>query len=392
MSENISNLFGSTAKAMFAAPMWGARQMGKMANPAFPAAAAAFAARRSIEGIRTGASPARSLASATELRNKSRVYGLVRANQFLLKIPPQGNELFPLEKYLPRALETDAYSSLWALEGLGRLYGTSYLNAGVEPVGILRKGTAPPLPESAMLVLHAGVGLSFAKVLLDRIGDSASKPEVRDTVERIIGLCRANAEEGYLLGSLEALGLVVRVFHPQLLESVVDAIDDFAPEVIGVFWHGVGRAVYFVPINFLPFSTWDTIETARRLGGGDRMIRDNTISGAVSAMVMVNVRSPEVVAHLVIDPHGGKLLDEPGFTHGVATSIIMRQITTPGAPFIRGFFEYSPTCASKKFTERWDKLVRTPGRRGLEFHTPGLKSQNKIDLICEFGDLDAQVA
>lgn len=345
-------------------------------------------ASRTIEGARTAVSPSRTSASLAEYRNKGEVYGLVRANELILRVPRKLPHPFPLEEYLPRALKRNPYASLFALEGLGRLYGTSYLKAEIEPKNILHTNVVPYLPESARLVLHAGIGLSFAKVLLDRIANSANEAKINETVQRIVGLCRDNSEPSCLGAALEALGLVVRCFHPQMMAQTVKNLEEHSPDVLPYFWHGAGRAIYFTPGNFLPFSTWNAIQMAKQLGKGDKMIQDNAISGVISALVMVNVRSPEVLAHLVIDAHGKQLLGEPGVAHGVATSIIMREITTPGASFIDSFLKFNPARASDEFRENWEQIVGAPSQRAVDVYAPAVKAQGQFDVICKFDDLE----
>lgn len=322
----------------------------------------------------------------TEIKNKCWVYALVRTNELILGIPRKLPHPFPLEEYLPRAMERDDYARLFALEGLGRLYGCSQLFAGVEPKGILEPGVAPAYPDSIRLVLHAGLGLAFGKVTFDQLAPKPTLDEVGAAVTKIFERCRANALDGFLPASLEALGLVVGVFHRQLQEPVLKALHEQEPEALPLFWHGMGRALYFTPSSMAPGSTWKIVKKAQQIGRDDPMIRNNLISGLSAALTMVNISSPEVLARMVIGPHGADLLDEPGFIHGVASSIIMREITTPNADFVRRFCDLDPPI------EYWNELVRQPSRRAIDVYAPALlQNSNRLAEICEFGDLEETI-
>ena len=51
-----------------------------------------------------------------------------------------------------------------------------------------------------------------------------------------------------------ALGLFTRSFHQDLVEVVDRELQQSANDLLGYFWHGVGRATYFAPRNFLTAS------------------------------------------------------------------------------------------------------------------------------------------
>jgi hypothetical protein len=238
-------------------------------------------------------------------------------------------------------------------------------------------------------MLDAGIGLSFAKYLLDRTSPRTPPAELAATVSEIVRLGRDNARPGYLGAAWESLGLVTRTFHPDLVASVDRILRATAPEVLGYYWHGVGRAVYFAPINFLPGSDGLLFAMAAR-EAPDEPARLSAMAGAAWAYVLVAQRNPEILASLVLEPYGDALARTPGFANGVASSMMMRFDTTPGAPLIESFLQYRPS--SPRLVALWDRLVRIPGETALAVYYPVIKEHNRLGDIFEYRDLAAFVA
>ena len=324
---------------------------------------------------------------AEELRAKGEVFCLVLDVAKLIGVP--SDPPFPLGELLARAYALGPFRALWAVEGLGKEYGDSFWNQGIVPHGILRDERTSGLPDRSLTMLDAGIGLSFAKYLLDRTSPRTSPAELAATVSEIVRLGRDNARPGYLGAAWESLGLVTRTFHPDLVTSVDRILRAMAPEVLGYYWHGVGRAVYFAPINFLPGSDGLLFEMAVR-EAPDEPARLSAMAGAAWAYVLVAQRNPEILASLVLGPYGDALSRTPGFTNGVASSIMMRFDTTPGAPFIESFLHYRPS--SPRLVALWDRLVRIPGETALAVYYPVIKQHNRLGDIFEYRDLADFVA
>src|SRR3954470_7769303 len=324
---------------------------------------------------------------AEELRAKGEVFCLVLDVAKLIGVPSEPP--FPLAELLARAYALGPFRALWAVEGLGKEYGDSFWNQGIVPHGILSDERTSGLPDRSLTMLDAGIGLSFAQYLLDGAGPRTPPAELAATVSEIVRLGRDNARPGYLGAAWESLGLVTRTFHPDLVTSVDRILRAAAPEVLGYYWHGVGRAVYFAPINFLPGSDGLLFEMAAR-EAPDEPARLSAVAGASWAYVLVAQRNPEILASLVLDPYGDALARTPAFTNGVASSIMMRFDTTPGAPFIDSFLQYRP--ASPRLAALWDRLVRIPGETALTVYYPVIKQHNRLGDIFEYRDLAEFVA
>lgn len=354
-------------------------------DPATWARLAGDMAQRSAEGLRLMLSGSAGLDALREVQNKAEVYVLVREVAEILGIPKEFP--LPLHDLLRKAYDLDSFQALWAVEGLGHDYGQSYWNEGIVPHGILTGPRTWDLPAKSLLMLHAGIGLAFAEYLLDPVDRRTSFEEIRRLVAEDVRLCRENSRPGYLGAAYESLGLVTRLFHGQRLAASVDrALRQVAPEVVGFFWHGVGRAIYFLPQNFLPCSTWQTFEIARR-EAPDELARLNAVAGTAWAVTLVNQRQPEILANLIVGPHGDQLSADGAFSNGVTSAVIMRADTTPGSALNPVFLDYRPSPSDVRLCRLWDELVRRPAELGLHVYYPIFKEHGALGDLFHYGDL-----
>ncbi|HEX4963470.1 MAG TPA: hypothetical protein VF173_21760 [Thermoanaerobaculia bacterium] len=324
-----------------------------------------------------------------ELRSKGEVFCLVLDVAKLIGVPSEPP--FPLAELLARAYALGPFRALWAVEGLGHDYGDSFWQQGMVPHGILGDERTSGLPESSLTMLDAGIGLSFAQHRLRNAGPHTPPAELAATVSEIVRLGRDNARPGYLGAAWESLGLVTRTFHPDLVTSVDRALRATAPEVLGYYWHGVGRAVFFAPVNFLPGSGGSVFEMAV-CEAPDEPARLSATAGAAWAYALVAQRDPEILASLVVEPYGGVLARTPGFANGIASSMMMRFDTTPGAPFIETFLQYRPSPSKPRLAALWDRLVRIPGETALAVYYPVIKQHGRLGDVFEYRDLPDFVA
>ncbi|HVF58511.1 MAG TPA: hypothetical protein VNJ70_01670 [Thermoanaerobaculia bacterium] len=349
--------------------------------------------QRSVEAVRLTLSGDAG-AAFQELLNKSEIFVLVAAVSGLIGAPSAGAatpggpvEPYPLDELVARCYALGDFQALWAIEGLGHEYGDFVWAQGEVPHGLLTSPHTATLPAGSLLMLHAGIGLSMAQHLLR--GPSWESPaELRRLLAEIVGLDRANSQPGYLGAALESLGLVTRTFHPTLVPAVDRELRVVAPEAVGFFWHGVGRAIYFWIVNFLPCSAWQGYEMAAR-EATDELARLNAEAGMAWAQVLVNQRQPQSLYELIVKPHGEDLRARGGFVNGLASSIMMRFDTTPAAPFIEAFCRWEPPAGDSQGSALWDELVRLPCRQALEVWYPVLKRQHRLGEIFEFRDLAA---
>ena len=337
---------------------------------------------RSADGLRLLVDPWRALDAAREVQNKLEVYVLVRQVARLIGVP----DTFPLPllDLVRRAYELTPYEALWAVEGLGHDYAESYWRQGLAPRALLTGGQGLALPPESLLMMHAGVGLGIAEHLLEGLGAEPATAEVERVVGEVVALCRDNSRPGFVGAAYESIGLVTRLFHPPLVPAVDAALRAVAPEVVGYFWHGAGRAIYFRPVNFLPGSTWQCFEMARR-EAPDSLARLNAVAGVTWAFVLVNQRQPGLLADLLLAPHGERLEGDSAFVNGLCSGVIMRADTTPAAPFIEPFLDYRPD--GPRLARLWRLLVHDPGRRALRVDYPILRAEHRLGDLFHYDDL-----
>ncbi len=399
MSAEAANNANSMFKKITSIPSWTMRGMNKLSKqgpsnmmqhltPGPVLKATAGAGTRAMQGMRVSMSPPAAGAAFTEIKNKGGVYLLVRQNKRALEIPTPTPHPFPIDTYLERAYEREDYAALWAVEGLGHLFGENQLDAGdtSEATNLLGGSGADGLSAKSMLMLHAGIGLAYAQRLLGELNTQPSDEEILEATRKIFELCRQNSRPSHLGATVESLGLVTRTFESKLLSQVDRAVEELEPQWRGYFWHGVGRALYFLPLNFLPCSTWEAVEMATRESVDD-ISRHNLYAGVGWAMAMVNLRSPNVLTDLVIKPHGDKLLGNIWFQNGIASALVMRQDTTPGTPLIQAFLDTTENSNDSKLQSQWETIVSAPARKALDTTGPELLASDQIGRIFEYTEL-----
>ena len=342
------------------------------------------------EAARCLISPRDALFTGQELRNKIEVFILVPGIPSRLQLPSEP-PYPPLLEAVARAYAMEPYPALWAVEGLGDWYGDMFWKRNETPHQILSPARAGALPDKSLLMLHAGVGLSIAKHFLRTVNHTSPHADIRRVVEQIVTLCRDNSRPGYAGAALESMGLVTRSAtftadaRPDIMVQIVSRIlAESAPDVLGYFWHGVGRGTYFLPINFLPCygSIWHAVQMIQQEVPDDFAWR-NAIAGLIWGVTMVNIRQPAIVAYL-LQQHGSQLTANDAFSYGVASSLMMRYDTTPDAPFIAPFYQYQPESADVELDQLWRSQVTLPATAALQEVYPVLKQEARLGDIFHY--------
>jgi hypothetical protein len=313
-----------------------------------------------------------------ELRNKLDVFTLVKNLTDRLNLPK--GEFVPLQELVSKSYALPAFEALWAVEGVGHYYADTYWKTRGVPKGLL---TQPDLPvdSKSMLMLHAGIGLAFADRLLGDLTEESTREEVRDALLQFIELCQNNSRQGYLGAAIESLGLVTRDFYPDLFPIVRDELQETAPEWMGFFWHGAGRALYFSRQYFLPgLCVWCDVDQIARTDDE----RVSALAGLSWAATLVNMRHPAISENqlrLYID-------QSPlarGYSNGVMSTTIMRSDTTPGEPFVTAFLQHKP--GSAEIAGSWQEHITVPGTSALDSVYPVLQQNTALDQVFRYQDL-----
>src|SRR5579864_8297305 len=151
--------------------------------------------------------PGRSAAIAyRECKNKCKIMMLVQNLQSY--VDPEGKT--PLQSIVEKCYALGSFPALWAIEGTGKDLAETAMKRNENPVGILSNATLDDKWDGAWLMLHAGIGLGFAKFYVEKLKGGYTDEDVKRIVRKVVDLNRANSRPGYYGAAIESLGLVSR--------------------------------------------------------------------------------------------------------------------------------------------------------------------------------------
>jgi hypothetical protein len=321
-------------------------------------------------------------AVAQEFANKLNIITLV--TQVHSQLGLHGVHVEPLSTLVEKAAVLETFPRLWAVEGLGNYIGDKALaNSGGSPVvGLLTDANAASLPPWTMTMLHAGIGMSFAKHVLKRIEPTTAPEDVRSAIAEFVTLCKNSSRRGYTGAALESLGLATRTLYPNVLRVIDEHIPVVEPDLQGYFWHGVGRAMYFEPMNMLPSvnAPWRAIRRLDQEAPHD-LARKNILSGLSWALTVVNMRNP-IVMETFLRHHGDVASQNDAFTNGVTSSMLMRYDTTRDGAWRKPFINYEPRDESVKGA--WRTLITGPCDDAIERQYPRLVDNQQLEQLFHY--------
>jgi hypothetical protein len=321
-------------------------------------AASALRLARTAAGIMAEVVPGAARGEWRELANKLHAFEWFTFAGARLGGPALGPAA--LARQVPRvAALADTYTGLWAMEGLG--YACARAGPEAWPPRELLAGGAGSslggLPEQAMVPLSTGSALAAAERLLAeiaRVAEGADRDRVRRWLEQLAGDAGPGAREL----ATEALGLVARTLDPWRLgrlDALLAAIDPVLAEYL---WHGVGRGLYFTPMNLPPW----TGGTCRAFGKAwteppHDAGRRNATAGLAWAMTLVNVRSPEVAAASLAG-HGEGAGAAAAVANGASSALIVWRQWAGSDALLARFLGYRPPGGSGTIgARRWRRIV-----------------------------------
>jgi hypothetical protein len=275
-----------------------------------------------------------------------------------------------------------------------------------EPRHLLDGAAADRLPERSLILLHAGLGMALSEILLRPMRPGGPAASCDAALDRFAGLVAANARPELAAVAFESLGLMVRRFLPRLHGAVESRMRDRDPRLAAFYWHGAGRAIYFLPGSFHPFpgTARRGIEACRREPPA-ASLRLDALAGYGFAAAMINLRHPELVARLLryLEPHEVEAL-----ASGVAGALLTRRHTCPEDPAVGAFLRplaaprRPPAAAAAaaaagaggtadaRLAELWDRQVRGPCAEALDHAYPLLRARGELAALarhCPVGTL-----
>jgi hypothetical protein len=315
-----------------------------------------------------------------EFRGKLVAYYLVR-----LRAQPQaarGNR--DLTSLVADVYRRDPRHTAFLLERLCYDFIKRYWRAGEEPRHLLDGVEARWLPEQSLILLHAGLGMALAERLLAPLHPEGAAGTFDAALDRFAELVKDNARPEFAAVTFEALGVMVRRFLPRLHGAVSARLLARDARLAAYYWHGAGRAIYFLPDFFLPSpgAASGALETCRR-EPPEASFRLDAVAGLCFASTMINLRHPELLVRLL--PHL-----EPGeaeaMASGVAGALMTRHHTCPYELGVRDFLR--PTAepwagtAGGGLAGAWEDLVRRPCEEALDRAYPLLRARGELATLA----------
>jgi hypothetical protein len=289
-----------------------------------------------------------------ELANKLEAFERFQQASALLDGPAPGGEPYP---------------SVWTTEGLGYARAQSAWAAARPPRRLLEG-----LPDRAVVPLHTGAALFFATRLL------ATDPGAAG-LEGWIALWEENARPGYRDLAAEALGLVARNLYPYRVQWLGDRLGSAAPELAELFWHGVGRGLYFAPTHALPWSGAAGRAFGKASGEPpDESGRRNATAGLSWALTLVNIRHPEILAD-VLWRHGREISSAAAFANGVASAVLIWYDAVGHDRHLANFLGYRPDGSRPGLPALWRDLVIAPCETALRQIYPQLRRSGGLAAL-----------
>jgi len=271
------------------------------------------------------------------------------------RVPLPSNESLPA--WLGRVDSMDLDHRPWAAEGAA--FHAARREFGKGP---RRDWLHGEFPEWSLTVLHTGLGMALADLMLENI---ATEQKLAEALAAFTALCIVNSRPGYEGCALESIGLAARNMHSSRVPAFNRLLAQGAPELREFFWHGYGRGSYLSPANLAPWSGsgWRAIQAASA-AAPDPVARRNAVSGASWAFTLVNLRTPAVMAAFLRE-HGEWALSEPAFADGVRSGLAVWRQLQAGDP---AFQELEKTLGPYICpVERNDPASRNIPNRGAIF-------------------------
>jgi hypothetical protein len=269
--------------------------------------------------------------------------------------------------------------SVWATEGIGYEMFDRRHEAGRPTQGLL-DGPGDGVPRGSWTTLHTGMGMALADHSLERLGDlrgAGLRPALQDYVET----CRAASRPGYEEMAFEPLGLVARLLDASLVPEIARALDGIAGPWRELFWHGVGRGLYFLPANAPPTRSapWAGLEDCRREPPDERG-RGSAASGFSWALTLVNLRHPAVVERFLAHHAAPGRPGDP-VAEGVVSALLLWHEASGGEAELRAFLDHAP---APERSSLWDEVVRVPFEQGRRLGGEGTREPRRLSGLFRY--------
>jgi hypothetical protein len=322
-----------------------------------------------------------------EFQNKLEAFSLFEHVDLVLDLPPARH--MTLAELTARASSLGTYRSVWAVEGVGHYYAQC-MGAGGRDQRVWQTDRSSTWPTERLSALHAGMGLSFASAALKQVTPRKSSVELKEKLQEFFALCRDNSHEGYVGAAYEALGLVARNLYPHLVPSIDGELAEMDQRLVGYFWHGVGRAIYFAPSNFLPAysAPWRAMEMVRSEPPHE-LGRVNALAGLIWSLALVNLRHPEIL-EIFLKYHHPQVGDGDVFANSLSSALVIWRDSSADDTLIQKLCSHRP--ANPALTELWERWVSRPCANASRRHYLILKENNGLGRLFRHQSFPEMIA
>lgn len=272
--------------------------------------------------------------------------------------------------------------AVWASEGIGYELFERRRRAGQPADGLLR-AQDDGVPRGSWAVLHTGMGMALAEATLERLA-SASASQRRRVLEDHVGQCGAAARDGYAALAFEPLGLVARLLSPARVSGIAADLVEMGGPWSELFWHGVGRGVYFLPANLPPgrSAPWIGLRGCRSEPPAE-LGRQNAVAGFAWALTLVNLVRPAVVEGFLAH-HAETGVPGDAVAQGVASALELWHETTGGSRELRSFVRH---VAAPEQRELWQRVVQAPFDEILQRAGAGAEREARLGELFRYRSL-----
>jgi len=321
-----------------------------------------------------------------EAKNKSRVMTVV--NNVDKMLTPEQLEM-PLVELVDISYQNDQLPALFAVEGVGFLYTGRFYDRDLPRKNILTNPSLNALPEKSLTMLHAGMGLSLSSQTLRGLTKESSNGEIQERLKTFLALCQNNSKQGYMGCAFEILGVPAVILHGLIMmQRLAEQLTRLDPIAAEYMWHGVGRALYFYPANFIPGikNPWKAFDMAAQLAPSEP-VRKNIIAGISWALTLVNIRHPEIM-EAVVSRRPGNEAEDDAVINGIMSAVIMYHDTAPDDILLRKFIKHQP-YGNSELAKTWTEAISVPCERAIQEVYPILKERQSLEDIFHYQPLYA---
>lgn len=293
-------------------------------------------------------------------------------------LPPNGE--YPIDEMLERMYSRGDYPTLWYIEGLGERYAHAHMDEGEEIHGLLSSGQGLGIPDKAQLMMHAGMGITFAKHCVSKLHPCSSEGEIAEALKEFLDLCDDNSQERYKGAAIESLGLVSRTWYGQMVNLIYGQLLKLDKAASEYFWHGCGRAMYFAPMYMLPgFSPWQAVITEPP----DEISRQNARAGVAWAFTIVNVRQPAIHANFLRN-RNFEVASDDAYMNGTYSALLMGGEMFPGHAYVNAFSQFKPDASDQPAVDAWNKFIGADCEAKLARFRKNLKDANRMGEVFRY--------